>query len=85
MPGIKFEGFAKFIFECVIFIHMWVYLFALNYLSTKEALLYIITKSKRTPKPDLYAALVDGEKNSYLRIYVWIVNFMIKFRIPPFQ
>ena len=30
MRGIKFESFAKFIFECKILIQIWVYLFAIN-------------------------------------------------------
>ena len=32
MHVIKFESFAKFIFECKTFIYMWVYLFAINIL-----------------------------------------------------
>ena len=30
MRGIKFESFAKFIFECKSLSHMWVYSFAIN-------------------------------------------------------
>ena len=42
------------------------------YLSTKEALSYIMATAQRTPKPDLYAAL-DG-RWKIIHMYEYIMN-----------
>ena len=85
MHGIKFESFAKFIFECKSFSHMWVYPYPINVKNLyKKNLLLIMAKSQSTPKPELYAALYGWW--NIIRMYdfhVWIMNFIIKFRISP--
>ena len=65
MRGVKFERFAKFIFECQTSIHMWVYLFAINVLFLKKKtrrLYYRLWLSHKAPL-NLSCMLpwIDGE------------------------
>ena len=87
MRGSKFESFAKFIFECkniisygglsvsnkcIIFVH--------------KTSFYIMAKSQSLViNPELCAALSGLGTYPYVGIHVLIKNFMIKFRISPYQ
>ena len=75
MHGIKFESFAKFIFECKTFNYMWVYLFAINVFFEHKGYLIIYHGYATKDFTWLYGAL-DG-RWKIIHMYEYMYELLI--------